>query len=131
MATALMNDVVAAEEDMVEMILTATVGLVMIVEVTVAMLAAIVMMATLAESIVMLEVAMTDTEVVEMIDVEVVAAATMIVMSVVENAKVDDHPEMSLQPAPMAILPLAERVGSHMQVENTTARENIVAAIDR
>jgi hypothetical protein len=133
----LMTVVVA--EVMAEMILTATVDLAMTgVEIEVTADAIATMDMLLVVLIAMPVDAMTAiAAVVEMIAV-VVEVVTLIAMTVVVTvvetavvtATVDAHPEMLLHLPPMVTQLLAERAGSHTEVE-TMMRDTPVVTIDR
>jgi hypothetical protein len=122
----------AAVEDIV-MTHTATVDPVEMIVAIVAMDAAIVMMDMLHVVLTVMPDAMTDMAVVEttVVEVEVDTLIAMIVEETVEEiAMVDVHPVMSLQQPPMVTQLLAERAGSHMEVEFTMTRNSPVVAID-
>jgi len=114
------------------MILTATADLVAMIVATEVMAAVIVMMVTLpVESTAMPEAAMTAIVAVVVTTGVEAEVATQTAMTVVEIATVDAHLVMLLQQPPMATPLLAERLGSHMEVESTMKRDTPVVDIDR
>lgn len=128
MVTASMIVVVVAEA-MVAMIPTATVAPAEMIAETEATADVIVMTDTLLVALTAMLDEMIATAAVETSDVAV-AVDTLIVMSEVEIATVDAHPEMLLQLPHMVTQLPVESLGSHMEVE-TMMRDTPVVAIDR
>lgn len=68
---------------------------------------------------------------VAVVAVTLIATTVATAVNVVEIAMVDAHPVMQLRQPPMVTQPLAEKLGSHTEVDTTMMRNTPIVAIDR